>query len=667
MFRFSTQKFRDHLWEVHIMSHLMKIMRISSASMLLLLISQPAAAQTSGLLNYWKQPADNWSLSSNWSRNVLPNGQDSFNGDDFAIIGGQNAGGTVGVSTGAATINTNIAEQPGGITLGVAAANSGTLQISSGGSITVADTPFEGNGYVYVGLAGTGTLNVDRGGSLTAVAIYASGSTASLIHLGGTTGAGSAVVNVGDAILSRTTQVVGPNVDFTSANLVLTEGTLIEQITGASHSPLKATIQANLAGTLKFTFGPGVVPAVGSSWNLVNAQQVAGTFGSIDLSLTPQLALGQVYNVRTQPGGLGKLVQLAVEERLVLNVDRATHAVSIANPGTAGISIDGYSVHSAALNGLNPGNFVPLGGAWQIANASTSRVNQLNPSAVPTFATLSSTSLGNIFAPPTPAAFGDPTEDLTFEYTQPGSSTTVAGVVNYIGTTGINNLVLRVDPSNGAAQLKNTSTFSESIDAYTITSTYGSLDTGQWTSLADQGAAGGDWQEGGPTTISANRVSELKKAGSTLLNSNDFYNIGNPFNETAAKRDLVFQYLLQGESTPRTGVVVYESISAGIPGDYDGNGVVNAADYVVWRKYQNTTHVLPNDPTGGTIGAAQYTTWRSHFGAPPGSGSSGLGAQAVPEPASAALIVIAVGIVFAAVLPWRSNRLRPAPCIAFRK
>ena len=72
-----------------------------------------------------------------------------------------------------------------------------------------------------------------------------------------------------------------------------------------------------------------------------------------------------------------------------------------------------------------------------------------------------------------------------------------------------------------------------------------------------------------------------------------------------------------------------------INGDYNANGKVDAADYAVWRKYAGTTHVLPNDPTGGTIGPAQYTTWRSNFGTGgPGAGS-GLGSgSAVPEPAT---------------------------------
>jgi hypothetical protein len=34
-------------------------------------------------------------------------------------------------------------------------------------------------------------------------------------------------------------------------------------------------------------------------------------------------------------------------------------------------------------------------------------------------------------------------------------------------------------------------------------------------------------------------------------------------------------------------------------GEYNGNGSVDAADYVVWRKNQGTSNPLPNDPTGG--------------------------------------------------------------------
>ncbi len=65
-----------------------------------------------------------------------------------------------------------------------------------------------------------------------------------------------------------------------------------------------------------------------------------------------------------------------------------------------------------------------------------------------------------------------------------------------------------------------------------------------------------------------------------------------------------------------------------LPGDHNGDGHVNAADFPVWRK----------NP-GGFGGQQGYDDWRNNFGEP-GSGA-GLGASgAVPEPAAAALALL---------------------------
>jgi hypothetical protein len=79
-----------------------------------------------------------------------------------------------------------------------------------------------------------------------------------------------------------------------------------------------------------------------------------------------------------------------------------------------------------------------------------------------------------------------------------------------------------------------------------------------------------------------------------------------------------------------------------VPGDYNGNGKVDAADYVVWR---NGGPLLNEVDTPGTINAQDYTEWRSRFGNP-GSGG-GLGA-AVPEPPTFLMIglILALGPPF---------------------
>ena len=48
-----------------------------------------------------------------------------------------------------------------------------------------------------------------------------------------------------------------------------------------------------------------------------------------------------------------------------------------------------------------------------------------------------------------------------------------------------------------------------------------------------------------------------------------------------------------------------------LPGDYNNNGTVDAADYVLWRK----GGPLQNEvDTPGVVNAADYTAWRARFG-----------------------------------------------------
>lgn len=75
----------------------------------------------------------------------------------------------------------------------------------------------------------------------------------------------------------------------------------------------------------------------------------------------------------------------------------------------------------------------------------------------------------------------------------------------------------------------------------------------------------------------------------------------------------------------------------GLLGDYNEDDVVDAADYVIWRK--NGTNPLPND-NGLTTATQRYNLWRASFGdTSPGSGS-GIAQSAVPEPGSAALAAL---------------------------
>lgn len=98
---------------------------------------------------------------------------------------------------------------------------------------------------------------------------------------------------------------------------------------------------------------------------------------------------------------------------------------------------------------------------------------------------------------------------------------------------------------------------------------------------------------------------------------------------------------LFGGGTPEidftgTWVATYSLAPPGVPGDYNGNGTVDAADYVLWRD----GGPLQNEvDTPGTVNAADYDAWRARFGNTSGSGSS-LGSAAVPEPTVAILALL---------------------------
>jgi hypothetical protein len=68
------------------------------------------------------------------------------------------------------------------------------------------------------------------------------------------------------------------------------------------------------------------------------------------------------------------------------------------------------------------------------------------------------------------------------------------------------------------------------------------------------------------------------------------------------------------------------ALTLGLPGDYNGDNVVNAADYIVWRK---------------TDGApAGYNAWRANFGATASSGTGAMVGAAVPEPATPVILLL---------------------------
>jgi hypothetical protein len=117
--------------------------------------------------------------------------------------------------------------------------------------------------------------------------------------------------------------------------------------------------------------------------------------------------------------------------------------------------------------------------------------------------------------------------------------------------------------------------------------------------------------------------------------------------DTTGMFDGQFDLILNPASTGPTAFadpgittsLIHGSLSIGdlpVSGDYNQDGTVDAADYVVWRK---------------TVGSQEgYNTWRTNFGRTATSGS--LAIRAVPEPEALVILVSAL----LTVLPHRRSK-----------
>ena len=86
------------------------------------------------------------------------------------------------------------------------------------------------------------------------------------------------------------------------------------------------------------------------------------------------------------------------------------------------------------------------------------------------------------------------------------------------------------------------------------------------------------------------------------------------------------------------------AVSEGLDGDYNEDGIVDAADYTVWRDNLGAiAGTLPNDPDGGVIGANQYNTWRTNYSSQ--QATIALTGTTVPEPLGLAMAAVGLAML----------------------
>ncbi|MEX2307499.1 MAG: hypothetical protein WD738_07905 [Pirellulales bacterium] len=596
----------------------------------LILTCGPSLVRAADVL--WNGTAgdDNWNTGANWTGGFVPEAQ-------FEEVGVIDNGDTAFIAVGA--------PDAAGLVLGQAVGNSGGLEVRSGGSVDFVDSTGAPDGSAVVGMDGQGALTVLPGGSLTGTSLTVNDQ--SSLTVGGT-GAGVASLSIsGQVTLNGTTRVTGSGHIFSGTGIGLGGGgTLIAEITSANHSSISSTGGAAVDGQFRLEFSGGFSPSPGDTWDIVDATAIGGAFASIDLSAVPAPGPGTAYQFKTVAGGAhGQLLQLQLNTRLQLTVNTDNGAISLSSPSGTAINIDGYSILSGGQ--LNPAQWNSLQdqsmAGWHESSPTSMALSELNSNIGGSLAV--GTSAVNLGTPYTLPGFGT-SPDIRFKYTSP-TGEILDGIVEYTGGATANNLLLTVDPTTGEAELRNSSHATIELVGYSVLSNSGSLmpNNGDWVSLDDQNV--GSWMEANPT---ANALNELFGAvGATTLSPGQAFDLGELFDEAGGSQDLVLEFSLEGDIVPRLGVVQYAAISAGLAGDYNGDGKVDAADYVVWRKT-------------GINGQQGYNDWRANFGQMAGSGSaSGSGAAVVatvaPEPASSCLLLVGAA---GAVRVWRRRKLWPA-------
>jgi len=215
------------------------------------------------------------------------------------------------------------------------------------------------------------------------------------------------------------------------------------------------------------------------------------------------------------------------------------------------------------------------------------------------------------------STYGIGTTDPFFGSTNEAGLNTLTSTQN--GNTGIGWHIQRAEAANGGA----TKTLLELIDFNDGGDSVQSVNDWQIKQTIDLSAAASGWHflsvDYDPTTGNV-----VAKYDTQTFSFSTITDLAGTF------------YVGYRENLPGTGNTVARPptydlfVPTALAGDYNGDGKVDAADYVMWRK----------NPAGFGGNPAGYTAWRNSFGLP----GSGLGAGPVPEPCGAIVAFIGLAV-----------------------
>jgi hypothetical protein len=357
-------------------------------------------------------------------------------------------------------------------------------------------------------------------------------------------------------------------------------------------------------------------------------------------------------------------------KQLKLQVDRQSGDLSLTGADADAVDFAGYQVRSlrGTLDHANWNGVRDTEADWVVfGTPSVNSVAEVNSNGNPTAGAVVnntvSLGLGNVYESAAivaglPLGQDVETSDLSLVYYDQILDTQLVGVVEFVGEKIFNNIGVTVDLSNGKAYLENESPNALTINGYTIGSNSGLLNVGSgYTGL------GGSFHRA-PAVPDGSGLGELDPSGAGKLLASSMaantlgFDLGtvvanDPTSLFVANGDLTVSFILDGVgAVSRTGFVKYINIPAALPGDFNGDLSVDAADYTVWRDNLGapTDAALMGAGDGNPgVDVGDYDLWKSNFGLAGGAGAMvAANGSPVPEPGTA-MICVAAGLTWIAV------------------
>jgi hypothetical protein len=160
----------------------------------------------------------------------------------------------------------------------------------------------------------------------------------------------------------------------------------------------------------------------------------------------------------------------------------------------------------------------------------------------------------------------------------------------------------------------------------------------------------------------AGNWTQVDSVGSTNGRTNQTIHVAIPLTSwtalTAGSSSYTIYFALNGNWGSLPATVYFDdlrlvNLTAPLTGDFNHDGHVDAADYTIWRhSLGSTTDLRADGNINGVVDVGDFNLWRANFGATAGSGSGANANAAVPEPATLAMLILAV-----ASLPLRRRRI----------